>query len=396
MGPKNAVAALAEFAKREYPDTKTDLFAMFIERCLELVRENGYVGMITMQSWMFLSSYQKLRKMLLRESSINSMAHLGARAFDSIGGEVVSTTAFVLHLGAEAAATEPGVFLRLVDGNSEAEKIKQLNAALDTQSKDGGYFIASASTFEAIPGTPIGYWLSEKMRSAFKKGKPLGEIAEPRGGMGAGSNALFVRNWWEVSKQRCAFDLPSGEAAVKSKARWFPYNKGGEYRLWYGNQEFLVNWENDGEAVKNYIVERYPYLNGNPGMKVRNTQFFFLPSISWSKISSGAPAFREYPQGFIFDVAGTSFFADSTSLRHDLISFTNSTVALEMLTALSPTLNFEVGQVGQLPIMPKIESSDIESNVKLLVNAARCDWDSVECSWEFKENDTIAINHSLP
>ncbi len=226
--------------KDEYPDSKSDLFAGFIERCTTLAGPRGTGAMITMQSWMFLSSYEKLRASLLAKQWIASMLHLGARAFDSIGGEVVSSTAFVLtNVPPEAqgsARKRAGTFIRLVDGTSEAEKVAALSAALDVQRKEAGFHLASDADFTAIPGSPIVYWLSERMRGSFSTGKPLSEVANLRQGLATADNNRFLRQWWEVSRARSAFACTSREEAAASGARWFPYNKGGDFRRWYGNQ----------------------------------------------------------------------------------------------------------------------------------------------------------------
>ncbi|MDR2895077.1 MAG: hypothetical protein LBV30_00260, partial [Propionibacteriaceae bacterium] len=233
--------------KEEYPTGKADLFAGFMLRCTKLAGARGAVAMITMQSWMFLSSYESLRASLLTDQQIISMLHLGARAFDSIGGEVVSATAFVLvNVPPERryhARKHMGMFLRLVDGTSEAEKIAALRTALGSRTRDAGFYAASQPDFTGIPGSPIVYWLSEKMRAVFREGKALGSVAALAVGLQTGDNSRFLREWWEVSQMRSAFACMSREEAAASGARWFPYNKGGDFRKWYGNQEHVVNWE---------------------------------------------------------------------------------------------------------------------------------------------------------
>ena len=380
MGGKNMDATLAEFAKDNYPITKSDLFAMFIERCLALATVGGQVAMITMQSWMFLSSYEKLRGWLLHQSTIETMAHLGARAFDSIGGEVVQSTAFVLVKG---RANREGVFIRLVNSGNEAEKSSALRKAASNSSEVDRHQVFG-SAFAAIPGTPIVYWLSEKMRAAFSMGKPLGEIAEPRQGLATTDNARFTRSWWEVGNARVGYGL-TREEARQSALRWFPYNKGGEFRRWYGNQELLVCWQEDGAEVCQTIVCKYPYLNGKYQWVAKNMDTYFLPSVSWSKVSSGAPAFRLYPSGFVYDVAGTSIFALDAEALSGLLAFGDSQVAFELLVALAPTLNYEVGQISSLPVVPIKEEPTLEQ-VGHLVATSKDDWDSYETSWEFGGN----------
>jgi hypothetical protein len=223
--------------------------------------------------------------------------------------------------------------------------------------------------------------LSEKMRRSFRVGQPLGQVANLRQGLATADNSRFLRQWWEVSHRRIAFSCTSHEEAKSSGARWFPYNKGGEFRKWYGNQEYVVNWENDGEELEAF----------KPRSVIRNPGTYFSPSVSWSKISSGAPAFRAYPTGFIYDVAGTSIFSSSESERRELLAFLNSEVALQQLAAVAPTLNYEVGQVSGLPFAATTTRDNaIRSNEA--VTGARTDWDSFETSWEFSANPIVTLS----
>ncbi|WP_448222654.1 BREX-1 system adenine-specific DNA-methyltransferase PglX [Gordonia iterans] len=388
MGSKQMNAKLAQFMKSEYRGAKSDLFAAFIERCASLAGPRGTTAMVTMQSWMFLSSYEKLRASLLTRQWIASMLHLGTRAFDSIGGEVVSSTAFVLtNVPPENRGTareRRGVFIRLVDRTSEAAKIAALHTALDERTKEAGFNPTASSDFAAIPGSPIVYWLSEKMRAAFRLGKQLREVAEPRQGLATADNNRFLRQWWEVAANRTAFACESLQAAGATGAKWFPYNKGGDFRRWYGNQEFVVNWEGDGVEIRKFGTEG----GSRPRSRAQNTGTYFSPSVSWSKISSGAPAFRAYPPGFIFDVAGTSMFADTQRDRDALIAFTNSQVAYEQLSAVAPTMNFEVGQVAGLPFVDDVQNETVD-RVAVLAEQSAADWDTFEVSWNFAENPLI-------
>ncbi|AZZ42533.1 hypothetical protein C0Z11_09865 [Acidipropionibacterium jensenii] len=397
-GTDGALTALppsrAQFMKDGYPDSKSDLFAGFIERCTNLIGPRGIVAMITMQSWMFLSSYQKLRASLLTKQHIASMLHLGTRAFDSIGGEVVSSAAFVLAKAPtesqDSARKRAGAFVRLVDGGSEAEKATSLRAALASRTGEAGFFAASSADFTAIPGFPIIYWLSEKMRTAFSSGKRLGEISTPLVGLRTGDNNRFMRKWWEVSNVRSALACESLQAAEATGAKWFPYNKGGAFRRWYGNHEYVVDWEQDGKEIEEGLAKRYPYLvpAGKKVVRGQGRDRYFSPSVSWSKISSGTPSFRAYPHGFIFDVAGTSMFAETQSVRDALIAFTNSQVAYEQLSAVAPTMNFEVGQVAGLPVVEGM-TAETSDRAEALVERAKADWDAFEPSWNFTENPLV-------
>jgi len=360
--------------KDKYPDSKSDLFAAFIERCTNLAGQRGAVAMITMQSWMFLSSYAKLRDSLLANQQIASMLHLGARAFDSIGGEVVSSTAFVLT---NVRGERSGSFVRLVDGNSEAEKITALLAALDARTSESAFYQASGSDFASIPGSPIVYWLSERMRGSFSTGKPLSEVANLRQGLATADNNRFLRQWWEVSGCRTAFACTSREEAQASGARWFPYNKGGEFRKWYGNQEHVVNWENDGAEVVAF----------KPRSVVRNPGTYFSASVSWSDISSGEAAFRRYPSGFIYANTGHSGFGEEALLDR-LALLLNSALVTRVLRVLAPTMHFDIGYVGLVPVAPGVE--DFPANLLAgLVETSQSDWDATETSWGFARNPLV-------
>ena len=360
--------------KDEYPDSKSDLFAAFIERCTSFAAPRGAVAMITMHSWMFLSSYARLRDSLLTHQQIASMLHLGAKAFDSIGGEVVSSTAFVLT---NEPGKRAGSFVRLVDGNSEAEKVSALHAALDARTRESDFYQASRSDFASIPGTPIVYWLSEKMRAVFTLGDRLGAVTSLAVGLQTGDNGRFLRQWWEISLERSAFGCTSREEAKATGARWFPYNKGGEFRKWYGNQEHVVNWEDDGAEIVAF----------KPRSVIRNPGTYFSPSVSWSDIGSGEAAFRRFPAGFIHDVKGMSAFGDDGLLDHVAVLM-NSSFARAILRAIAPTVNFQIGDVGKVPVDGLAE---LPPSATTLVATARTDWDCFETSWNFERNPLVAL-----
>ncbi|MGO0605698.1 BREX-1 system adenine-specific DNA-methyltransferase PglX [Brevibacterium linens] len=395
MGSKQMNAMLAQFMKDEYPCSKSDLFAGFIERCTHLAGPQGTVAMITMQSWMFLSSYEKFRASLLTKQRITSMLHLGARAFDSIGGEVVAATAFVLaNVPVETRSPAnkcAGTFLRLVDGTSEAEKVAALGAALEARTKDAGYHLASDADFMAIPGSPIVYWLSEKMRSAFKAGRQLGQLAELLVGLRTGDNSRFMRHWWEVSRARLALGCASLEDAKVSGRRWFPYNKGGSFRKWYGNQEHVVNWEDDGREVEEGLAIRYPYMvpKGKTLVRGQGRDRYFSPSVSWSDISSGEAAFRRYPQGFIYANTGHSGFG-SDELLDRVTLLMNSAYGTSALKILAPTMHFDIGYVGLVPVVSGLDELTTGSLAQL-VEVAKSDWDSSETSWGFTTNPLVQV-----
>lgn len=375
MGSSSFNPFMSKWMKKRYPDSCKDLCTAFIERGYTLARSCGYSAMVTMQSWMFLGSFEKMRNRIIDEKAILAMAHLGPRAFDAIGGEVVSVTADVLYNG--KAATK-GAYVRLVDINGSEPKREKLLEAIHNPNC-GWFYRADATTFHDIPGSPIAYWASEAIRNAFINGTPLKTIGQPRQGLATGENARFVRCWWETALSSSSYSCASSEEALKSGGKWFPYNKGGDYRKWYGNNDWVINWQDNGRDIKAF-----------KGSVIRNPETYFKPSITWSKISSGAIAFRYKPSGHIYDVAGTSIFADLEQLIY-LQGLVNSSAILNVASMLSPTLNFEVGQIATYPVLgasPEVRDS-IESLVSDCQNLSKSDWDSLETSWDFKRNPLI-------
>ncbi len=380
MGSSSFNPFMSKWMKKNYPESCKDLCTAFIERGYALARNNGYAAMVTMQSWMFLGSFEKMRQGIIDEKTILTMAHLGPRAFDAIGGEVVSVTANVLYNG---KATIKGAYARLVDINGSEPKREKLLEAIHNPTC-GWFYRADATTFHDIPGSPIAYWASEAVHEAFLLGKSLGSIGYPRVGIQTGENAKFLRLWWEVPNTTSKYDARNVTECQASHAKWFPYNKGGEYRKWYGNNDYVIDWANDGEAVIGDAIKDKRKVKNLPN------EIKFKPSITWSKISSGSIAFRYKPQGHLFDVAGTSIFATEADLAY-LQAVANSSVILKIASMLSPTLNFEVGQISTYPIL---STDDETSNkIKYLVDSLRSlsksDWDSQETSWDFKRNPLV-------
>ena len=295
---------------RLYPIAKGDTYAAFIQRCTELAASAGRVGMITQQSFMFLSSYEKLRAHLRDEVVTETMAHLGTRAFDEISGEVVSTTAFVLRREPDAALRDSssGTYFRLVKGPDGESKRVQLEEAVSTIGAGDVDRLAMRfrqSDFGAIPGSPWVYWMPPRIRALFGNLPFLGELAGPKHGLSTCNNFRYIRYWWEVPDDRvCRSRLNIG-SAESGASRWFPLVKGGGSR-WHGAERDLVNWMHDGAEIKANIVQKYPYLNGSWGLVVTNPDLYFRPGIYVPKVTSGKQRVREYGKGFIFDVSGSS------------------------------------------------------------------------------------------
>ena len=388
MGIKSMDGLLSEFAKAEYKDSKSDLFAMFIERCLGLALGRGLVGMITMQSWMFLSSFENLRLRILQESPPAVMAHLGDRAFDSIGGSVVSTTAFVLARG--RARRVPATYFRVVDGGSEVAKESLVRQCLS----DSAHDLVSAVTaeaFGALPGSPIAYWLPEQIPSLVSESPSITEVLTPRQGLFTTDNALFLRYFWEVSWAKTCVDARSDDEALASRARWFAHNKGGANRKWFGNYEYVVDWENLGARIKEIAAEKYPYLKGNVGLVVHDDGYYFRPAISWSEIGGTAPAFRAFDAGFTFNIKGMSAFTveKAEPLPMETLALLNSPLVRALAPALNPTMSFGVNNFRSLPFIA-LDDTGVGSGAEELVEIARLDWDSFETSWCYERDPLVA------
>ena len=378
MGSKNMDAVLSDWGKTHHPAAKADLFAAFIERCLALAEGgHGLVAMITMQGWMFLGSFEELRRRILSSAPPVTMAHLGERAFVSIGGEVVSTTAFILEQG--RSPERQSCYLRLVEGSSEAEKEELLAEAVRGSAPR---FTLTARELASVPGARIAYWLSPAMLRVFAEGSPLGEIAAPKQGLATADNSRFLRHWFEVSRDKSCFTAASREEAAASGAKWFPHLKGGAFRKWWGNQEYVINWEHDGKELWDF----------RPRAVVRNPDSYFKPAISWSRLSSGDIGFRYSIPGFIPNDKSPFIVGDAT--KSDLLSLLNSNVTNVLMSVLAPTIMFEIGQLSELPLHKSDNSGNghfqsINQVSRRLTDLFRCDWDSYETSWGFTDSPLV-------
>jgi len=359
MGSGGMNGRLKTWVKDKYPNSKSDLFAIFIERNLKLSSPRGLIAMITMQSWMFISSFELVRTRVLAQNAILSLAHLGSRAFDSIGGEVVSTTAFVLWN--QSCPEYIGEYLRLVDGNSEAEKETAIRVAI--KNPDCGWFFrASVADFKKIPGSPIAYWATPKVLSLFDAEKTLRDYGvNPATGLQTGDNKLFIRCWYEVSGH-------------KRGSKWFALNDGGDVRKWYGNFISCINWENDGQSIREH-----------KSSVIRNSQYYFREGATWNRISSALFAIRYLPEGFIFDQAGDSLFADEPEDLFLMIGFLNSSIGFSVMKIICPTLNTTAGSLELFPYPQrgKLELLKIKSLVAELIKMTSSDWNFFETSWDF-------------
>ena len=364
-GTSNLSAKVNNFVKKNYPDSKADLFAVFIERCGEMLKKNGYQAMITQHAWMFLSSFEKLR-MKLQQKTIINMAHLGARAFEEIGGEVVQTTSFIIQNN--FIINYIGTYLRLLDGESQYEK-ESLFLRQEQR------YDTAQNTFTNIPTEPLAYWIGEKIVECYKKNTYISDYAKPCKGIDTGKNDIFLRLWFEVNENNQY--IPEGKSDIDfSKYKWFPYNKGGSYRKWYGNNEYVINWENSGEKIKNYS-----------GSNLRNKDMYFREGVTWSTVSSNRNSFRYFDKGYLFDNGGSCLF--SNIYLEYIQGLLNTKVAVELLK-IQPTMNNQPGTIGGLPLIIN-ENIDIKKIVRENIALAQLDWDSFETSWDFKCHPLISV-----
>ncbi len=387
MGGKGMNAELATFARKEFPDSKADLYAMFMERALMLATSNGMMSMINMQSWMFLSSYEKLRGKLLSNAILLTMAHLGERGFDTIGGAVVSTTAFVFSRSKQVDFE--GTYVRLVDGSSEGEKAQLFQDAVTGNGKDF-IFKATSDEFQAIPGSPFAYWLTQKMVVNFDK-PPLADEATFRAGLQTGDNDRFLRFWHEVSNETFKTGCKSRDEAKSTGGRWFPHNKGGGYRKWYGNNEYAIKWEDDGREIKAKKASDLAAgkITAN-NSKCWNQEYYFLNGLTWSSLSSNEFSLRSNGYGFLFDTKGQMLFPAKESNLNPYLGLLNSSVASAILAALSPTLDFNGGVVARLPLCDLNGKGAAASGLR---DISQNDWDAYETSWDFTTLPLLSPDH---
>ena len=368
---------LKDYVIENYKDYSGDLFSVFIYRNLLLCRQDGYCGFMTPFVWMFIKTYEKLREFIIRNKSITTLIQMEYSAFEEA---TVPICSFVLQ---NRKANELGLYFRLSDfkGGMEVQRQKVLEAIANP---DCGYFYeAQQSNFSKIPGSPVAYWVSEKFISNFENGQLLGTLADSKQGLATADNNRFLREWYEVQYYKIKFDACDIDDAVRSNSKWFPYNKGGEFRKWYGNNDYVVNWENDGFEIRNFVDEK-----GKLRSRPQNTDFYFRESASWSLVTSSMAAFRYKLPGNIFDVAGMSFFSDNNLFY--LLALCNTKVVMEVLKVIAPTINYQCGDIANIPVLiEEAKKPLIISTVQNNIALSKTDWDSYETSWDFKKHPLL-------
>ena len=377
MGSGNMNKELSDFLRKNYPDSKADLFASFME-VDHYLKANGFYAAVNQHSWMFLSSFEKLREKVIKTKFIDTMLHLGSRAFEEIGGEVVQSTTFVLRNA--VLPNKEGIYLRLIDDKTASEKKEKAIEAVQNSLVSYRYLF-DQKNFSKIPGWPMAYWASIQISGAFEKNIKLRELAKPKHGMSTGRNNDVLRFWYEVSKNDISFCSKSIEEFEGNNKKYAPYNKGGSFRKWYGNQEHVLRYDKFGRTL----------MNTFSGHRHDNRQDYFKEGITWTFVSSSNLGVRFTPYGFVFDVAGSSVFPSKDKL-YFIIAFLCSKVAYELMKIQNPTLNFQVGNIGNLPIIESI-SDDIKKRINSLscenIGISKVDWDSYETSWDFKKDPLL-------
>ena len=375
MGSSGMGAKLAEYVKKNYPDSKSDLFAVFIEVCARMAKANAYQSMITQHAWMFLSSFEKLREKMMLTETI-SMAHLGARAFEEIGGEVVQTTAFVRC--ANHIDGYKGTYCRLIEPTTQQGKEDMFLAGENR-------YTANQDNFAKIPGSPVAYWIGQDVFRVFSE-KSVRDYAEPRHGMSTGNNDVCLKLWFEINRRKICFDASSLEEFDSSNCKFAPYKKGGSFRLWYGNNDYVIAYDKKSRQI----------MESLPGYRSSSTGFFFKPSINWSDVSTSAFGMRVSPRGFAFDGRGASMFCNNDVMMY-IAALLASKFTTYILNILNPTLTFNIENVAAIPvIIDKNKKKQIEFTAADNIRLSKTDWDSFETSWDFTRHPFIKAITKYP
>lgn len=380
MGTKGMSSKLSKYLDDNFTLAKYDMYSVFIEKTLSIIKDTGLTGLITQQSWMFLSRYEKLRDKLLRSYSIRNLIHLGSRAFAEISGEVVQTSTFILSNAISDNYKAKYVSLEKYN-NADLKEYEFFN-------KDNYYSQFRQGDFNLMPSKVISYWISERCIYTFMNEKPLGQLAETKKGLVTSDNNRFLRLWSEVNYNKIGFKLKNGEETITKNKKWIPFNKGGGFRKWYGNNEYLINWENNGYEVISYAAHLY----GSASRQIQNVQYYFKKGLTWSGVSSNIFCIRKFEEGFIFDTSGPCLFSDFDDY---LLALMNSKVFNHYLSFFIQTLSINPKDVAKVPIIKNIDR-DTKNHIENIANnnysISKSDWDSFETSWDFKYHPLLTYS----
>ncbi|VTZ84887.1 Type IIS restriction enzyme Eco57I [Lacticaseibacillus paracasei] len=379
---------LKKYVKKYYKAYSGDLFSVFIWKNIEMTKQDGYSAYMTPFVWMFIKTYEGLRKSILDSKQISSLIQMEYSAFEEA---TVPINTFVLKNDMSADST--GTYLKLSDfkGGMEVQRRYVLKAVADPSVS---YLYRTKQTnFEKIPGSPIAYWASNNLIRSFEIGTPLKDLVQPKVGLQTGDNNRFLRQWYEVEPFRISFTSTSTEDALKSGEKWFPYNKGGSYRKWYGNYDYVVNWQDDGYEIKHFVD-----FNGKVRSRPQNTDYYFREAITWSDVTSGHFSMRYRKEGSIFDVVGMSLFSSDTKRLLQILLFSNTKVMNYIMSFLNPTIHASIGYVSLTPIIFTENTAAFDLANQCLANTEK-DWNSYENSWSFQKIpllDNIADHQKSP
>ncbi len=384
-GRRNWNKALADELKELYQGKSGDLYTVFIDRCLELTSQSGFCGMVTIHSFMFTSSHEQIRKEIIEDTFIESLAHLGTKTeFDVANKTAQGFAMYTLGKYESNTISPQGVYFRLVDENEEQKRIafeESLNKYLSGEESDR-VFIVEQEKLKAIPGWPFVYWISDRIRGLFEENKPLEEVAKPCQGLATADNFRFLRLWWEVGHNSIRFNCPNHEEAKRSERKWFPYMKGGAVNRWYGNQEYVVNWEKEGYEIK------HVFKNSRLASRPQNQDYYFKEGVTYSFLTISNLSVRYLPQGFIFDVIGSSIFPHKTSV-YLLLGILNSKMSTYLIKVISPTVAYQVGDIARIPFPEETKNPElareIEEKVKRCIQIKKEMVGMDENSWEFEK-----------
>lgn len=383
MGQKSMNSILKSYVNKHFPLSKADLYAVFMEVCLSLNSSNGFMGMINQHSWMFLSTYVKLREDVLSKFSIQSMLHLGPRTFEELSGEVVQSTAFVIEKGKKK---QEGIYFRLVDFRNNNQKENNFKRG------ENKYAEIAQSNFSLLPGSPIAYWISDRVVELLNNQTKISKYSNARIGLATGRNDYYLRYWHETSYNNIDWTSKSRIEAKLNGKKWFRYNKGGEIRRWYGNQTFVINWENDGAELLNTLHPSGKRIWAHNF----NLEYIFKESISWTDITTKGLALRFYPAGSLFDSSGTSAFFEDKKIMLYALGFTNTKFVNALAKVFNPTFHFTPGDYSRLPfIYDRNEAQIVIEFVERCINISQRDWDAHEVSWCFKSNPLCTSESTL-
>jgi type II restriction/modification system DNA methylase subunit YeeA len=371
--------SLKQYVEANYQDTKSDLFATFVIRCMELCNADGLTGYMTPFVWMFISSYQKLRENIIDQHFINNLIQLEYSGFD---GATVPICTFTLRN--QSIDNAKGSYIRLSDfKGSENQAPRTLEAIQNPNC--GWFYTAYQNDFEKIPGSPIGYWVSSKIFEIIKNSGRLKDVGEARMGLATGNNNRFVRMWYECELSNIGFGKKNRIDAKNSGCKWFPYSKGGQFRKWYGNNDYVVDWSKDGYEIQNTL-----HPSGNRIWAHNfNLNYIFRSSITFALITSGNLSVRYNPEGFLFDGTGTCAYFDSPEIQIVALGLLNTIFIRDFSKVLNPTLAFQAGDFNNIPYRENLKRKDFSLNVDTLIRLSKSDWDSRETSWDFQQNELI-------